>query len=303
MIPSASDEKGMVKTMKRMGRFALILMLCIYVIFGSGCSRHAAVDQSWRKISDAGKLKIGVYDNCFPMCSPKGKKYDGYDVDLITEIVSRLGLKPEFVDILESGKTAEELMADGTIDCAIGGIAYNSDLDLRFLLSAPYLSDSHVIVLPEGSNCKNLADIAGKTISLADDSSTHVALRNSPLLYTSVGGIHLRGGEVDALLDIVRKETDATFTRKTVAEYFAANSSTLSYLKNEKGENEVLGTMEYVILYPLDSNTLANKVSEAYATMERDSVIQQLHNKWFVEKQVADDTTSGDPEETALYEE
>jgi polar amino acid transport system substrate-binding protein len=269
--------------MKRKGICLLMVLLCMLLL--CGCNPGGAKDGSWRQVSDAGVLKVGIYTNRFPMCTPMGSKCEGYDADLISVLASRLGVNVIYVDIAQSGKTAEQLMKDGVIDCAVGGIAYHSGLERNFLLSESYLSDEHVIVLPQNSSIGNLADMTGKTVSIAGSSVSMEALRNAPLLKESFGQLNEYGNDVDALMQLTENNTDAVIVPRTVAEYFAANIQPVGFMKREDGTNETLGTMSYVILLPRDSVSLMEKINETYETMKRDHVPQTLYNRWFVEKQ------------------
>lgn len=269
--------------MKRKGAVLLLALLCILMF--SGCSHIGASDGSWRKVSDAGVLKVGVYSNIFPMCTLIGGRCEGYDADLMSELSSRMGVSVTYVDIARSGKTAAQLMAAGTIDCAIGGIEYSAELERTYLLSEPYLSDEHIIALPTQSNIEDLADMAGKIVSVAVPSSSMDALRKAVLLKDSFAQLNECGNDVDALMQFTEHTTDAVIVRRTVAEYFAANILPVRFLKTETGTNEALGMMDYVILLPRDSQSLLEKINETYETMKRDDVPQQLYNRWFVEKQ------------------
>ena len=269
--------------MKRKGMYLLLVLLCMVLL--CGCNYGGAKDGSWRKVSDAGVLKVGIYTNRFPLCTPLGSKCEGYDADLMAELSSRLGVDVVYVDIAKSGKTAAQLMASGVIDCAIGGIEYSSELERSFLMSEHYLSDEHVIVLPQNSPIGDLADMTGKTVSIAGDSTSMDALRKAPLLRESIGKLNEYGNDVDALMQLTENNTDAVIVSRTVAEYFSANIQPVRFMKRENGANETLGTMEYVILLPLSSGSLMEKINETYETMKRDDVPQQLYNRWFVEKQ------------------
>ncbi len=276
--------------MKRKGMCLLMVLLCMLLL--CGCNPGGAKDGSWQKVSDAGVLKVGIYTNRFPMCTPLGSKCEGYDADLITILASRLGVDVIYVDIAKSDRTVEQLMAAGVIDCAIGGIEYHSGLERSFLLSEHYLSDEHVIVLPQNSSIGNLADMAGKTVSIAGDSTSMDALRKAPLLKESFGKLNEYGNDVDALMQLTENNTDAVIVPRTVAEYFAANIQPVRFMKREDGTNETLGTMEYVLLLPLDSVSLMEKINETYETMKRDNVPQTLYNRWFVEKQQKNTSSS-----------
>ncbi len=269
--------------MKRKGMALLLGLLCMLLF--SGCIRRGASDGSWRKVSDAGVLKVGIYDSRFPMCTLTGSRCEGYDADLMSELSSRLGVSVTYVDIARSGKTAAQLMAAGTIDCAIGGIEYNAELERTYLLSESYLSDEHIIALPAQSNIGNLADLAGKIVSVAVPSSSMDALRKAILLKESFAQLNECGNDVDALMQFTEHTTDAVIVRRTVAEYFTANIQPVRFLKTETGANETLGKMDYVILLPRDSQSLLEKINETYETMKRDDVPKQLYNRWFVEKQ------------------
>lgn len=280
--------------MKRKGTILLIGLLCMLLL--CGCNRGAS-DGSWRKVSDAGVLKVGIYDTRFPMCTPMGNKCEGYDADLMAELSSRLGVDVVYVDIARSGKTAKQLMDEGLIDCAIGGIEYSSELERNFLLTASYLWDEHVIVLPQNSGIADLADLTGKTVSITGNSTTMDILRKSPLLKESFGKLNEYGNDVDALMQLTENNADAVIVPRTVAEYFSANIQPVRFMKRENGANEALGSMEYVILLPLNSVSLMEKINETYDTMKRDEVPQQLYNRWFVEKQqenTADETTAAE---------
>lgn len=95
-------------------------------------------------------LKIG-YTHYAPMSyfDEQAGELTGFDVELARKACAELGYQPEFVEIIWDNKVRD--LENGTIDCIWNGMTITQDLQTEILVSAPYLENRQVAVLPTAS--------------------------------------------------------------------------------------------------------------------------------------------------------
>ena len=89
--------------MKKLLALALAgaMMLCAGCSQGEASSSGTAVDDSWTKIEEAGKIKLGMDDAFPPMgyTDPETGDIIGFDVDVAKEVFKRLDVELELCPI------------------------------------------------------------------------------------------------------------------------------------------------------------------------------------------------------------
>ena len=269
--------------MKRIACILLVLLLCVGLCACAPSSGTTSSDQSWTNVAEKKQLTVGVYVDCYPLCYLEKETYTGYEVEVLREIAARLGVSISFCNILQSGQTAAELLNAGLIDCAIGGIEYESELERSHALTAPYLQERYVLVLKKEDSCNNLADLSGKVLSAASNSPAHEGLKQSPLLFSAFARVEPVASDKDAVQAVLNGTADVAIVNETVAAHFVRKGEKLRALLNDEDELEQFGESEYVMAFALGANTLKKKVEDAYATMVRDKVTDDLSDLWFAD--------------------
>ena len=138
----------------------------------------AAADDSWDKIVEKGEIVLGM-DDAFP---PMGYtdtttgEIIGFDVDVATEVFSRLGVELKLQPIEWSTKEME--LDGGNVDLLWNGYSYTEERAEKQTLSDAYMKNNQVILVKEDSSYQSLADLAGKSLGVQSDSSAESALES-----------------------------------------------------------------------------------------------------------------------------
>ncbi len=67
-------------------------------------------------------------------------------------------------------------MESGKIDVVWNGLSVTTERQEKLNLSEPYMKNTQVIVVQEGSDIKTKADLAGKVVGVQDNSSANQAI-------------------------------------------------------------------------------------------------------------------------------
>ena len=138
---------------------------------------------NWQKYQKEQSITIG-FDNTFvPMgFEQKDGSYAGFDIDLAKEVGKRMGVEVQFQPISWNAKEME--LETGKVDCLWNGLSINNERLAALYFAKPYLNNRQIVIVPEGSDIKTVADLAGKKIGLQDGSTAMDALESSEV-YTS----------------------------------------------------------------------------------------------------------------------
>ena len=170
--------------MKRATGFAAVLMAAAMVFTMAGCGSSQDADTSAKKETktedskdkeNSDKQFIVGFDAEYP---PYGYKddngeYVGFDLDLAQEVCARNGWELVKQPIDWDSKDME--LNSGSIDCIWNGFTMTGRED-DYTWSKPYVDNSIVVVVKEGSGIEKKEDLAGKVVAVQADSSGLAAL-------------------------------------------------------------------------------------------------------------------------------
>jgi len=181
-------------------------------------SAVSAGDNSLQYILDKGTFIVGL-DPAFP---PMGYTDDttgelvGFDIDLAREVCRRLEVELVLQSIDWSAKEME--LANKSIDCIWNGFSVNDERIAALTLSKPYLANAQIIMVPEGSDIKTKADLAGKTVGLQSGSSAYEAVMADSIA-SSIGKVEEYADNLSAFMDLKAGRIDAFVVDRVVGEY------------------------------------------------------------------------------------
>ena len=142
----------------------LMIVAAAAVAALAGCER---ADDGLRKFT------VG-FDADFPPYGYKdGGEYRGFDLDLAREICARKGWKFVANPINWDSKDME--LGSGSIDCIWNGFTMQGRED-AYTWSSPYIDNSQVVLVKQGSPIRTLADLAGKVVGVQTDTPVQKAL-------------------------------------------------------------------------------------------------------------------------------
>lgn len=246
----------------------------------------AAADDSWDKIVEKGEIVLGM-DDAFP---PMGYtdtttgEIIGFDVDVATEVFSRLGVELKLQPIEWSTKEME--LDGGNVDLLWNGYSYTEERAEKQTLSDAYMKNNQVILVKEDSSYQSLADLAGKSLGVQSDSSAESALESEEAteFRESLGEIVPIDDYSKAVLEIQNGLIEAIAIDEVVARFYLTNDpGAYRILEKEDGTVESLAVEDYVIGFRKGDQALCDKVNETLKEMKADGTLAEISEKWFGE--------------------
>ncbi|HZJ85449.1 MAG TPA: amino acid ABC transporter substrate-binding protein [Syntrophomonadaceae bacterium] len=265
--------------MKR--KIALILVLCLSLgVFMVGCggSDSDVEDNSWIDIQDKGYFVVGL-DDAFP---PMGfretgtNEIVGFDIDLAKEAAERLGVEVKFQPVV--WESAIEELNGHKVDVIWNGLTITESRKKQFAFTAPYIEDKQLIVVQNGSQITNKADLEGKTVGIQAGSSAIEAVQKDAETYESIGEMVEFGGNDEALLDLAAGRLDAVVVDEVVGRY---------YMSKKPGEYDILtehfGLEEFGVGLRLTDQAFLAELDKVLSEMKADGAAAEISNEWFGE--------------------
>ncbi len=132
-----------------MKKFLFVIVLIALVFAATGCQPAATAGNHLAEIQKAGKLVVGTSADYAPYeyVNEKGEK-TGFDIELITEIAKRMGVKLELMDMPFDSliPAVQEKKLDASISC----FNYSEDRDKQVDFSDAYYTSEDSFMVKEG---------------------------------------------------------------------------------------------------------------------------------------------------------
>lgn len=175
-------------------------------------------DASLQYILDKGELILGL-DETFPPMGYRDANGDiiGFDIDLATEVCSRLGVKLKLQPINWDSKEME--LNGKTIDCIWNGMSITDERISGMDLSTPYIANKQIIIVKSDSGISTKADLAGKTVGAQQGSSAVDAIRAEPDVKASFGSLNEYASNDEAFLDLKAGRIDVLVVDEVYGRY------------------------------------------------------------------------------------
>ena len=175
-------------------------------------------DASLQYILDKGELILGL-DETFPPMGYRDANGDiiGFDIDLATEVCSRLGVKLKLQPINWDSKERE--LNGKTIDCIWNGMSITDERINGMDLSTPYIANKQIIIVKSDSGISTKADLAGKTVGAQQGSSAVDAISAEPDVKASFGSLNEYASNDEAFLDLKAGRIDVLVVDEVYGRY------------------------------------------------------------------------------------
>ncbi|MFR2561347.1 MAG: amino acid ABC transporter substrate-binding protein [Anaeromassilibacillus sp.] len=212
-----------------------------------------AADESWTKVESAGQLILGLDDAFPPMgfVDTQTGELVGFDIDVATEVCSRLGIELVTQPIDWDSKSAE--LSNGNVDCLWNGFSETPERAEEFNLSIPYMKNDQIILVKSDSTYQGLNDLAGKIVGVQADSSAEVALNENPDFKDTLQEVVQIDDYSKAVMEIQNGTIDAIAIDEVVARYYLQNNpGAYTILQDENGDDASLAEENYVIGFRSD---------------------------------------------------
>ena len=281
--------------MKRRGHIlalAMVLAMGIGTLTGCGSkdtgssgdtssakeTESETVDTSSLKLMSDGVLSVGCEVGYPPFedFAEDGTTPVGYDVDIISEVASRLGLKVNIINTAWDGIFAG-LGQNYDVVCSACTITDERLKTMDF--STPYINNYQSVVLPTGSDLKinSFKDLDGMTVAVQKETTSDILM--SDYKETGTIDVEIVANEKvpSCFTQLTNGEIDAICVDSTVADGYVASDPdkyTMAY-KDEK-EAEQFG-----IAIVKGNTALQDAINKVLADMEADGFIKDTYDYWF----------------------
>jgi putative glutamine transport system substrate-binding protein len=161
--------------MKKLFCLALTLTLAMAVLVPALADEAAEITA----IKDAGVLKVGVKADVPGFGYQElGGEFEGLEIDLahkLAEIILGDADAVQFTAV--TAKTRGPLLDTGELDMVIATFTIKPDRILQYEFSKPYFVDAIGLLVLKDNGIASFADLAGKTIGVAQSATTRDALQ------------------------------------------------------------------------------------------------------------------------------
>lgn len=274
--------------MKRATGFAAVLMAAAMVFTMAGCGSSKDADTSAKKETktedskdkeNSDKQFIVGFDAEYP---PYGYKddngeYVGFDLDLAQEVCARNGWELVKQPIDWDSKDME--LNSGSIDCIWNGFTMTGRED-DYTWSKPYVDNSIVVVVKEGSGIEKKEDLAGKVVVVQADSSGLAALTDEEdneenlKLAASFSDLQQVADYNTAFMNLEAGAVDAIVVDIGVADYQLESRTGFAMLDDK------IRTEQYAVGFKLGNEELRDQVQSTLDEMVKDGTFDDVAKKW-----------------------
>ena len=254
-------------------KLVVLLTTCLMMVMVAGCGKK-----------ETDTFTVG-FDAAFP---PYGYmdddgEYVGFDLDLAAEVCERNDWTLVKQPIDWVSKDME--LSSGSIDCIWNGFTVNGRED-KYTWSSPYVDNSQVFVVAEGSGIVEFSDLEGKSVGVQRDSSALSALNDEETpeniaLRDSFGKLTEYADYNTAFMDLEAGAIDAIAMDIGVADY-QIESRGGGFVVLE----DYLATEQYAVGFLLGNEELRDQVEQTLQEMVADGTFTEIAKKWGLEDSV-----------------
>lgn len=238
----------------------------------TGSAPAGAADTSLSDVQSAGTLKVGTEGTYKPFSfhADGSGELTGYDVEIITAVAGKLGVKPAFqetqFDAIFAGLEARRF------DVVANQVSITDDRKAKYEFSSPYTVSTGVVVTKADNNSiSSFESLKGKTTAQSLTSNWYKLAQESGATVEAVEGwaqavTLLKQGRVDATINDKLTYLDYQKTAKDSDIKIAAETTekSLSAFAVRKG-----------------STSLAEAVNKALGELQADGTLTKISQKYF----------------------
>jgi polar amino acid transport system substrate-binding protein len=283
---------------------SIVLMLAVFALVGAACANDnggssgdggasgggsSGAQTELDKILADGTIKIST-DPAYPPQSSYDEAtntWEGFDIDVATEIAKRLGVEVQWEtpswDLITAGTW------NGRWDLSVGSMTITTERAQVLDFTEPYYFTPAGLAVQQGSSITTLDQLAGKTVGSCGACSYEFYLEQT---------LSIPNYDVQFLVpkDITIKtyDTDSTAIQDLAIGRLDAAMSAVPTLQAAIDKGKPIQLLGDPVFYeplgvaadksaPLDPTTLIDKVNEIIQQMHADGTLTQLSNKWYGE--------------------
>ena len=218
------------------------------------------------------KIVVGAYPANPPWeFKSETGTFEGYEIDVATEVAKRLNRPVEFQDMGFQALFAAT--SSGRIDFAISSISVTNERLKNQSFTQPYYDSDGTIVGREGTPIAALEDLKGKVIGVVAGTTGEAwAKENKDKL--GIADITSYNAQQDLLLDVQNGRIDGGAGELAGFQYAMTKTPGLKVLVR-------IPTGERFAMMSRKDHPAVGEANEAISAMKKDGTLAAIHKKWF----------------------
>ncbi|MHA6687527.1 ABC transporter substrate-binding protein [Mesorhizobium sp. A556] len=220
----------------------------------------------------ADKIVVGAYPANPPWeYKTESGSFEGFEIDVATDVAKRLGADIEFQDLGFQALFAAT--ASGRIDFAVSSISITNERLQNQAFTQPYYDSDGTIVGKADSTLASLEDLKGKTIGVIAGSTGDAYMKeNAEKL--GVTEVKSYNAQQDLLLEVQNGRIDGGAGELAGFQFAIQKMPALKILVR-------IPTGERFAMMTKKNHPMLEKVNGAITEMKTDGTLAAIHKKWF----------------------
>lgn len=197
--------------------------------------------------------------------------YDGFDVDVVNAIGEKLGLEVRFVRT--PFDTIFRDLAQGRFDMVASAVTITEERQQTVDFSAPYFNGDQSLMIKEGSDIRNVADLEGEIVGAQIGTTGADYARDE----TPAEDVRTYDLIDDAFQALQGEQVAAVINDFPVSKFAERSREDLRVVQTiETGE-------QYGLAFARDNDALREAVDGAIAEIKQDGTYEEIYREWFEE--------------------
>ena len=246
----------------------------------AGDADQADADSDLAYIQNNGKMVIGytVYE---PMnYTDDDGNFTGFDTELARAVCERLGVEPEFQEIIWETKEVE--LAGKSIDCIWNGLTLDADREANMNCTVPYVKNAQVVVVKSGTEYTDTSSLIGKTVvaEIGSAGETQILGNDETEPDANLAQANYVGKSVqtECLMEVKSGTADAAILDMTLANAMTGEGTNYDDLEIV----DELAVENYGVAFRKGSD-VRDAVNEIFAEMVADGSLKALADQYGLE--------------------
>ena len=290
---------------KRVCLIGAFACLCAFVLVLAGCggsqpassasgsSSEATSETGWYssakadangfKLVEEGTL-IGVSDMAYPplesVVEGKSDEYEGFEIDLTTEVAKRCGLKMKWLSPMKFDAIIPLVKQGGKADVGVSSFTITDERKKEIDFTDSYIDSNQAIVMKQGSDKKGASDtetieklnVKGVTVSVQQGTTGEEWVKEN-LPNATVLPLD---NAIDCLQNLGSDKCQAVVADLPCMAYYCKES-----FKDFEVAVQIPTGESYGIVVSKENPELTKAMNKALQDMKADGTIEQIMTKWF----------------------
>ena len=228
-----------------------------------------------QSLLEPGILTIGC-DASAPMPlhsdNPNSPDFEGFEVDLMKSVTSRLGLSVKYKSVLWS-EIIDELR-QGKIDAICTAATITAEREQIVDFSNPYLDFQLAVIINQQSQVLGFEDLEDRAIGVRLATSAEKFVREN----AKAQEIHTFHMNIDAYEALRVGKVDAIVDDSPIAQWFVRSTPELKMITTIAGTDS-----QYAVMFRKGNDELREVFNKVLVQIEADGSYDKFYQRWFGE--------------------